>query len=161
MINKVFIEGRLVKDIEVRTTQSGTKLTRGRMAFDTGRFVDNNWHAKDNFIDLTGFGHVAERVMPKFSKGHPVLVEGRLEIDQKGGGQDGTPFQKYPKIIVSDMKLMGKHQTQSAPQQQNPAPNPYQDAPAPLQPAPNPYAENPYEDNPYGSNDYYDDEPGF
>ena len=152
MINKVFIVGRLVWDIETRQTQSGSKLASGRMAFDTGRFVDNNWNAKDNFIDLTGFSHVAERIMPKFSKGQPVLVEGRLEIDERGGGLDGAPRQKYPKIIVSDMKLIGKHQEQ-------PAPTPYQEAPSQYENDDSP-VRNTAPAN-YGGSYYDDEEPAF
>ena len=48
-------------------------------------------HFKTYFMDIAAFGKLAERVYPDLSKGIPVLVRGRLTIEQweakDGGGK--------------------------------------------------------------------------
>ncbi|MDY3690668.1 MAG: single-stranded DNA-binding protein [Dysosmobacter sp.] len=78
MLNKIIIMGRLVRDPELRRTQSGTAVTSFRLA------VDRDYKAEDgskqaDFFDVVAWRSPAEFVSKYFSKGRMAVVEGRLQ----------------------------------------------------------------------------------
>ena len=68
MLNKVFLQGRLVADPELRHTQQGTPVASYRLA------VDRDYKSKDSNAQNTEF------VSRYFTKGRMMLVEGRLQM---------------------------------------------------------------------------------
>lgn len=86
-LNNVVVSGRLLRDPELKTGASGTEYLK------TGIAVDDGWgdKRKTYFMDIAAFGKLAERVHPDLSKGVPVVVRGRLTIEQweakDGGGK--------------------------------------------------------------------------
>ena len=77
MLNHVTIMGRLVRDPELRRTNSGKAVTSFAIACDKP--------GKDSgasFIDCVAWEKTAEFVNNFFTKGSAIIVEGRLESRQ-------------------------------------------------------------------------------
>ena len=80
MLNKVFLQGRLVADPELRHTQQGTPVASYRLA------VDRDYKSKDSnaqntdFVNIVSWRNAAEFVSRYFTKGRMMLVEGRLQM---------------------------------------------------------------------------------
>ena len=80
MLNKVFLQGRLVADPELRKTQQGTPVASYRLAVDRGyKSKDPNAQNAD-FINVVSWRNTAEFVSRYFTKGRMMLVEGRLQM---------------------------------------------------------------------------------
>ena len=80
MLNKVFLQGRLVADPELRHTQQGTPVASYRLA------VERDYKSKDqkgqdtDFVNIVSWRNTAEFVSRYFAKGRMMLVEGRLQM---------------------------------------------------------------------------------
>ena len=80
MLNKVFLQGRLVADPELRKTQQGTPVASYRLAVDRGyKSKDPNAQNTD-FVNVVSWRNTAEFVSRYFTKGRMMLVEGRLQM---------------------------------------------------------------------------------
>lgn len=80
MLNKIFLQGRLVADPELRHTQQGTPVASYRLAVDRGyKSKDPNAQNAD-FINVVSWRNTAEFVSRYFTKGRMMLVEGRLQM---------------------------------------------------------------------------------
>jgi len=82
-LNKVFMVGNLTRDLEVRYTPTGTAVT------DLGLALNDSYKTKTGeiketttFVDVVVWGRQAETCGEYLSKGSPVLIEGRLQLDQ-------------------------------------------------------------------------------
>jgi len=85
-LNKVFLMGNLTRDPEVRHTPKGTAVGDLAMA------INMNYRAQDGtekeevcYVDVVVWGRQAETCRDYLSKGAPVFVEGRLQLDQWEG----------------------------------------------------------------------------
>ena len=80
MLNKVFLQGRLVAAPELRHTQQGTPVASYRLA------VERDYKSKDqkgqdtDFVNIVSWRNTAEFVSRYFAKGRMMLVEGRLQM---------------------------------------------------------------------------------
>lgn len=87
MINKIVIIGRLTRDPELRTTQSGTLVTNFTVACERD-FAGKDGNKETDFIPVIVWKGQAETCDKYLSKGRLVGVEGRLQIrsyeDKKG-----------------------------------------------------------------------------
>ena len=88
MLNKIIVMGRLVKDPELRRTQSGTAVTSFRIAVDRD-FKGQDGSKQADFFDVVAWRATAEFVSKYFTKGRMAVVEGRLQsrdwTDRDGG----------------------------------------------------------------------------
>lgn len=82
-INRVFLMGNLTRDPEIRKTQSGVPVS------DLGLAVNEKYKSKTGqlvesvcFADIVVWGKQAEICAQYLNKGAPVVVEGRLQLDQ-------------------------------------------------------------------------------
>ena len=82
-LNRVFLIGNVTRDPELRYIPSGTAVT------DLGVAVNSAWTGKDGqkheevtFVDVTLWGRQAELASEYLTKGRPVFIEGRLQLDQ-------------------------------------------------------------------------------
>ena len=79
MLNKVFIQGRMCADPELRHTQSGTAVVSFTLAVERD-FKDKDTGEKTaDFIDIVAWRQTAEFVARYFTKGRLAVVEGRLQ----------------------------------------------------------------------------------
>lgn len=81
--NKVILQGNLTRDPEVRTMPSGSTIARLGLAVNrTYADKDGNRKEEVTFVDVDAFGKQAEVLARFFTKGRPILIEGRLKLDQ-------------------------------------------------------------------------------
>lgn len=80
MLNRIIIMGRLVRDPELRTTQSGISVTSFTLAVDRDFKNRDSGEKNTDFIDVVAWRQTAEFVCKYFSKGRMAVAEGRLQI---------------------------------------------------------------------------------
>lgn len=80
MLNRIIIMGRLVRDPELRTTQSGTSVTSFTLAVDRDFKDKDSGEKATDFIDVVAWRQTAEFVCKFFTKGRMAVAEGRLQI---------------------------------------------------------------------------------
>ena len=117
MLNKVIIMGRLVKDPELRRTQSGTAVTSFRLAVDRD-FKGQDGSKQADFFDVVAWRATAEFVSKYFTKGRMAVVEGRLQTrdwtDREGGKRVATEI-VADNIYFGDSKRDGAGDVGGAP----------------------------------------------
>ena len=91
-MNKVILLGRLVADPELRYTPSNVAVTSVRLAVDRPYFKGSERQA--DFIDVTCWRQTAEFVCRYFHKGDPIVVEGRLQVENYTD-RDGNKQTRY------------------------------------------------------------------
>ncbi len=81
-LNRVFLVGRLTRDPEVRYTAGGQSVADIGLA--TSRvYLSKTGEKKEEvcFVDIVVWGRQAETAAQYLTKGSPILVEGRLQLD--------------------------------------------------------------------------------
>ena len=96
--NKVILAGNLTRDPELRYTPKGTAVAKIALAINR-RWKDETGQQKEEvtFVDVDAFGKQAELISQYIKKGRPILVEGRLKLDQ---WDDKTTGQKRSRLGV-------------------------------------------------------------
>ena len=148
--NKVILVGNLTRDPELRYTPKGTAIAKIGLAVN--RVWTNEAGEKKEevtFVDVDVFGRTAENVGQYMRKGRPILVEGRLRLDQWDDKQTGQKKSKLG-VVAETVQFLG-----SAPGAEGSAPAaPRAARPAPsAAPAPAPAAEPLEGDGPPESDD--------
>lgn len=87
MLNKITIMGRLVRDPELRYTQSNKPVANFTLAVDRDRQVDGQ--KVTDFIDCVAWSGAGEFVNNYFRKGSMAVVSGRLQ-SRKWQDRDGN-----------------------------------------------------------------------
>jgi len=106
-MNKVILMGRLTKDPEIRTTESGLKIASYSLA------VDRRSKEKEaDFINCKAFGNAAEFVEKYLAKGTKIAVSGRI---QSGSYTNKERRKVYTfDVIVEDHEFAGPRQDKPA-----------------------------------------------
>ena len=86
-MNKAILVGRLVRDPELRTTQSGTVVASFTVACDR-RYARKGEERQADFINCVAWGAAADFVCNYFEKGMRIALDGRIQVrsydDQSG-----------------------------------------------------------------------------
>ena len=123
-LNKVILIGRLGKDPEITTFESGNRKMSVTLATtERYRDRDNNWVDQTEWHNLVAWGNLANDIAEKrrnYAKGDMMYVEGRLRTRQY---TDSQGINRYVTEIQVDkiMQLVsGRQPSQSsyAPQEQ-------------------------------------------
>lgn len=77
MINRTILQGRLTATPEIRTTQSGHKVTSFTVAWNE-KYGDKETNL---FLNCTAWNGTAEFVCKYFGKGQQIIVEGKLQTN--------------------------------------------------------------------------------
>lgn len=107
-VNIVILAGNLTADPELRYTPSGLAVAQLRLAINH-RYKDsktNEWREDVTFVDVDLFGKQAETAKQYLSKGRPVMIEGRLRLDQWEDKQTGAKRSRL-KVVASRMQFLG------------------------------------------------------
>ncbi len=98
--NKVILMGNLTRDPEVRYASSGNAIAK------LGIAVNRYWRNKDGqqqeettFVDVDAFGRQAETIAQYLKKGRPIMIEGRLKLDQWDDKQTGQKRSKLGVVL--------------------------------------------------------------
>ncbi len=104
--NKCILMGNITRDIEVKYLQSGTAVTELGLAVNERRkdSKTDEWVEDVVFVDVTLWGKQAETAGQYLSKGSPVLIEGRLKLDQ--WETDGQKRSKLG-VVCENMRMLG------------------------------------------------------
>lgn len=141
--NKVILAGNLTRDPEVRYTPKGTAIAKFGMAINrTWKNEAGESKEEVTFVDIDAFGRQAEVISQYLKKGSPILMEGRLRLDQWDDKQTGQKRSKLG-IVLEGFQFLGtgrgdgagggsRSSAPSAPPSAAPSP----DAPEPEGPAP-------------------------
>ncbi|MDT0867974.1 single-stranded DNA-binding protein [Staphylococcus pseudintermedius] len=116
MINRVVLVGRLTKDPEFRTTQSGVEVATFTLAVNRN-YKNKNGEQQADFINCIVFRKQAENVNNYLSKGNLAGVDGRLQ-SRSYENQEGRRIFVTEVICDSVQFLESKNNNQSNNQQQ-------------------------------------------
>ena len=97
-MNKVILIGRLTKDPEMRTTQSGIANTTFSIAVNRN-FTNQQGEREADFFNIVTWRKQAENVAKYCTKGTQVAIEGRLQT-RSYDAQDGS--KRYVTEVVAD-----------------------------------------------------------
>ena len=89
MLNHITIMGRLTRDPELRTTQSGVSVTSFTVAVDRDFGGRDGGERQTDFIDCVAWRSTGEFVSRYFHKGSMIVVSGRLQ-SRKWQDRDGN-----------------------------------------------------------------------
>jgi single-strand DNA-binding protein len=134
-LNTVILSGRLLRDPELKTGASGYAYIKTGIAVDDG-YGDKK---KTYFVDVAAFGKLAERMHPELSKGVPVIVEGRLTVEE-WKVEDGSKRSRVV-ILASRLDRLTWPEKSQYTQEGNNTPRPPQTSPRPAQAAQTPIPE--------------------
>ena len=96
--NKVILAGNLTRDPELRYTPKGMAIAHIGLAINrTWKTETGETKEEATFVDVDAFGRQAEVIAQYVKKGRPLLVEGRLRLDQ---WEDKNTHQKQSKLKV-------------------------------------------------------------
>ena len=109
--NRVILVGNLTRDPVVRYTPSGTAVS------EIGLAVSRQWTDRQSnqrkeettFVDVTLWGRQAEVAGEYLAKGRPVLIEGRLQLDQWEDKQSGEKRSKL-RVVGEMMQILGSRE---------------------------------------------------
>jgi single-strand DNA-binding protein len=139
--NKVILVGNLTRDPELRYTPKGTAIAKIGLAVNRRWTTETGEQREEvTFIDIDAFGKQAETIGQYLKKGRPLLVEGRLRLDQWDDKQTGQKRSKLGVILESFQFLDSGNRTGDNPAA---APAPARPAPPAAAPAASPPAEEP------------------
>ena len=100
--NKVILAGNLTRDPELRYTPKGTAIAK------IGLAINRTWKSESGenkeevtFVDVDAFGRTAEVIGQYLKKGRPILMEGRLRLDQWDDKQTGQKRSKLGVVLES------------------------------------------------------------
>lgn len=113
-LNKIIIQGRIVRDIELRRTASGVSVVSLTLAVDRD-FKSKDGEKETDFIDVVAYRNTAEFLSKYFGKGRMAVVDGRLQIRE--WEKDGV--KRRTAEVVADNVYFGDSKNTAQTQEQN------------------------------------------
>ena len=108
-MNKVILAGRLVRDPELRYTQTGKAVVSFSLAVNRRFSRNTNKEQTADFIPIIVWDKLAEVCSKHLFKGSQILVEGRMQI-RSYAAQDGS--KRYvTEVIAQELEFMGSKPT--------------------------------------------------
>lgn len=100
--NKVILAGNLTRDPELRYTPKGMAIAKIGLAMNrTWKTETGETKEEVTFVDVDAFGRQAEVIAQYMKKGRPLLVEGRLRLDQWDDKQTGQKRSRLGVVLES------------------------------------------------------------
>ena len=112
MLNKIFLQGRLVADPEMRHTPSGVAVASLRLAVDRDFKDRETGERKADFINVVAWRQTGEFVSRFLTKGRLAVVEGKLQT-RDYTDRDGN--RRYATEVVADNVYFGDSKRDGAP----------------------------------------------
>ncbi len=105
-INKVFLAGRLTRDVQLKYTPSGTAVAEFGLAVNRP-FTDASGQKREDscFVDLVVWKKQAETCQKYLRKGSPLFVEGRLSYDS-WEDKEGQKRSRL-RVVVENFQFVG------------------------------------------------------
>lgn len=105
--NKVILVGNLTRDPELRYTPKGMAIAKLGIAVNR-RWTSETGEQREEvtFVDVDAFGKQAETISQYMKKGNPMLIEGRLRLDQWDDKQTGQKRSKLG-VVLEGFQFLG------------------------------------------------------
>lgn len=101
-LNKVMLMGNITRDVEVKFTNSQQAVaTIGIAVNRRWKTPDGEQREETTFVDCDAWGKTAELIGKFFSKGRPIMIEGRLKMDTWQDKESGQNRSKL-KVVIED-----------------------------------------------------------
>lgn len=132
-MNNVSLLGRLVRDIELKYTGSGTAVANFTVAVDR-RFKNAEGEYDADFIDVVVWRQTAEFASKYFKKGSPIAVQGSIQTRNYENSEGRKVY--VTEVVADNVSFVPRDnsqqggQSQSAFEQATPDTNPFADASA-------------------------------
>lgn len=101
-MNKIYLLGRVVRDVEYVQTKTEKKMVNNCLAIDQGKDAEGN--KQTMFVDITLFDKTAEIFKLYVEKGDKVAVNGELRI-RDFTREDGSKG-RFVNVLVRDLELI-------------------------------------------------------
>lgn len=107
-MNKIIINGRLTKDVEVKVTQNNTKIANISVAVRRN-YKNAEGVYESDFFNCVAFGNQAEFLEKYFKKGQEILISGHL---QNRSWETESGEKRYATdIVIETVDFIGSKQT--------------------------------------------------
>lgn len=106
MINSVVLMGRIVNDLELKTTQSGLSVVSFRIAVDRKY---SKGEKQTDFFDVVAWRNQAEFICKYFRKGSLIALEGELQT-RSFQTKDGTN-RTVTEVLANNVSFTGERNT--------------------------------------------------
>ncbi len=115
--NRVILMGNLTRDPDLRYTPNGQAVADFRLAVNRrSRTAEGERRDSTTFVDVTAWGRQAEIINEYFTKGRPIFLEGRLQLDE-WTSSDGQRRSKL-KVVLDRFEFItpreGSHEPRAA-----------------------------------------------
>ncbi len=103
-INQVIMMGNLTRDPELRQTPNGQNVCSFSLALNRSyKDASGEWQEMTDYVDVTAWANLGERVAQYLSKGRRCLVTGRLQ--SRSWEQDGQKRSKV-EVVANDVTFL-------------------------------------------------------
>ncbi|MEA4862432.1 MAG: single-stranded DNA-binding protein [Victivallaceae bacterium] len=103
--NKVLLMGNLTRNPELRTLSGGSSVCEFGMAMNRRFTVNGQERNETTFVDIVVWGRSAESCARFLTKGSPVFIEGRLQLDQWEDQQGGK--RSRLRVVADNVQFIG------------------------------------------------------
>lgn len=103
-MNKFFITGRLTKDVEKQTTQSGISVARFSVAVDRD-FKDSAGNKQTDFFTVVAWRKLADLCADYLAKGRQVAILG--QVQNRSYEDDNGNKRTVTEVIAESVEFMG------------------------------------------------------
>lgn len=106
-LNKVMLIGNLTRDAELRYIPSGSAVLDFRLAVNRKFKKQDGTEADETcFVDVCLWGKRGEAVSQYLTKGKPLFVEGRLQMDEWNDKTTGEKRSKL-RVVAENIEFLG------------------------------------------------------
>lgn len=101
-MNHTFLQGRLTRDPEVRTTSNGTPVASGTIAVDRAYKKGDDWETITSFVTINAWEALAD-TLASFKRGELIYIIGSLRSRKytDKNGEDKYPVELTAKEVIS------------------------------------------------------------
>lgn len=114
-MNKIIVSGRLTKDGETRSTESGKQVYSGSVAVNR-KFKNKDGEYETDFFNFT-YWNINDKFSQYLKKGKQVVIEGNLQ-NRSYEDKDGNK-KHITEIIAERIELTGENKKEIPEQQMN------------------------------------------
>lgn len=105
--NMVILLGNLTRDPELKYTPKGTAVCKFGLAVNRVWTTEGGEKKEEvTFVDIDAFGRTAENIGQYMRKGRPIMVHGRLKLDQWDDKQTGAKRSKLG-VVAETVQFLG------------------------------------------------------
>ena len=113
-INRVILIGRMVKDPDLRYTQSGSSVANFSIANMRTYSVSGERKEYTSFFNCIAWGKLGEAIAQYCKKGQRIGIEGRLQ--QRSWDDQSGQKRSTVEVVVENFQFLTPKQGQDAPQ---------------------------------------------